>query len=118
MEIKMKNGDLIVNGVAAEQFVPEDQTTTEALVGFEFDAYQAYDALHGDGACGHDGIDTLADLFGQEMSDRVYRQRVKLMAERNIVAVSERIARDTIKVANLQKLIDNPTTDLNDVFNT
>lgn len=114
----MKNGDLIVNGAAAKLFDPESQTSHEPLVSFEFDGYIAYDVAHGAGACERDGIETLADLFGQEMSDRVYRKRVKLLAERNIVAVRERIARDTLKVANLQKLIDNPTTNLNDIFDT
>lgn len=114
----MKNGNLMVNGNPADTFIPEDQTTNDAFLDFEFKSYAAYDAIYGDNACEQDGINTLADLYGQEFNDRFFRARVKFMATRNILEVQKRIARDTLKVANLQKLIDNPTTNLEDVFNT
>lgn len=120
LAVEMKNGDLIIFGREAGCFIPEFIDDGNELSEFEFQAYKAYDKKYGHDALGHDacsrdGIDNLADLFGQEFSDRLLKRRWKLLArERLTTAIEEHLAL-TKRIDELNKFVENPTPNYEDI---
>lgn len=115
--IIMKNKDLIVNGIPAQDFIPEEISDHEQLLEFEFASYNALEEKHGVGYCDQHDINLLADVYGQEFSDRVYRQRVKISAYEKLMATVAEIDRLSKAADHYRRLFDNPTPKLDDIFN-
>jgi hypothetical protein len=111
----MKNGDLVVLGYPAACFFPEFIVDTEELVEFEYASYNAYDETYGEGACDRDDINTLADIYGQEFSDRLFKRRWKLLARERLAKYVEEYAAIGELIASLKEFIENPTPKLEDM---
>lgn len=103
-----KNGELVVNGQPAAAFIPEFCHDARELCDFEFAAYDAYDNLHGKGACDRDKIEYLSDLFGKEFSDRVHTRRWVLQAKKEIGNLETQRAAIETRIQDLKNFIKNP----------
>lgn len=102
-----KNGDLVVNGVVTNSFVPEFHNVDE-LRNFEWDAYVAYDETYGKGACDRDGIEHLSDLFGKEFADRILCRRFKLVAMKKLAEVRIELIEMQNTIQRYEQFIENP----------
>lgn len=111
----MKNGDLVIFGREANCFIPEFVEDREELSGFEFAAYRAYDEKYGSDACERDGMNSLADLFGQEFSDRLFKRRWKLLAKERLGEVIKEYLELQDKMVKLSKFIEKPTPKYEDI---
>lgn len=106
-----KNGDLVVNGQPAASFIPEFSHDKDELRDFEYAAYEAYEALHGPGACDRDGINYLQDLFGKSYGDRVYTRRWALTAKHTLSDLEDERNAIEARIKKLKEFIENPTPD-------
>ena len=112
----MKNGDLIIEGIRADQFVPENCVDSDELLHFEMNSYAALDKKHGAGYCERNGIDFLQDIYGQEFSDRVYKCRSRLIAQHYLVLQLEERAKIDAFIERLRECVLNPPTDISSVL--
>lgn len=107
MILPEKNGDLMVDGVLADSFVPEFYNFDE-LRQFEFSAYMAYDLKYGGGACERDEILCLADLFGESFANRILTRRNKLQAIIGLRELEEEFCHIKDQISRYKWFVDNP----------
>lgn len=111
----MKNGDLVIFGQEAGCFFPEFVEDKDELARFEFESYRVYDEKYGGDACERDGINSLADMYGKEFSDRLFKRRWKLLAKERLRKVLEDYIVLNKRIKSLTEFIENPTTKFEDI---
>ncbi len=111
----MLNGNLIVKGIAAEDLIIRSFAKAEDMTSWEFEAYDAYDNLHGKLACEIQNINTLADLFGQDFSDAFYIHKNTLLAQMSLTELQRQKEQLRKDEDILISFLINPTpVDIND----
>ncbi|HYG36763.1 MAG TPA: hypothetical protein VEC99_18365 [Clostridia bacterium] len=106
----MKNGDLIVRGERVDQLDLTRFTAAKEMTYWELGqtgvlgVYEAYDALHGEGTCERERLDTLTDLFGAEFSDAFFKQKNKLIARAYLKTAREELADVERRIRQLEHM--------------
>lgn len=94
----MRNGDLVVFGVRADQLAINEFTDALDLVEWEYAAYIAYTYER----CDAENIQTIQDLFGEEFSTKFRNRHSYLLLQLNLTDAENDLVEAQARVDELK----------------